>query len=153
MKQGDLLSPLFFLIFINDLHERVKASGRVEVLLGGVECDSLGYADDLVLVAESVYDLQTLTLYPPKPYMVLPWRFNARTTSMGTTTQQGLSSEEIREAVLGVISAAEGKDTEKGKDKGGGCLSSPPEREEIDRGALDECHPGLIEGECLAFLG
>eukprot|EP00820_Chromera_velia_P021409 Cvel_29958.t1-p1 / transcript=Cvel_29958.t1 / gene=Cvel_29958 / organism=Chromera_velia_CCMP2878 / gene_product=hypothetical protein / transcript_product=hypothetical protein / location=Cvel_scaffold4196:4022-7302(+) / protein_length=441 / sequence_SO=supercontig / SO=protein_coding / is_pseudo=false len=31
---------------------------RIEVLLSGVECDSLGYADDLVLIAESVHDLQ-----------------------------------------------------------------------------------------------
>ena len=60
VKQGDCLSPTLFAIFINDLAEEVKASNV------GLDLDSetfiniLLYADDIVLLAKSEHDLQSL---------------------------------------------------------------------------------------------
>ena len=59
VKQGCNLSPTLFAVYINDLAEEIKASGI------GVHYDDdvigiLLYADDVVLLAESEKDLQTL---------------------------------------------------------------------------------------------
>ena len=59
VKQGDIMSPTLFAIFIDDLVTELKESGC------GIKIDDtllccLLYADDLVLIAESEGDLQVL---------------------------------------------------------------------------------------------
>ena len=57
VKQGCNLSPLFFNIFVNDLHEIFdKACDPLNV--NGWKVNSLSYADDLVLLSESESGLQ-----------------------------------------------------------------------------------------------
>lgn len=67
VKQGDVLSPLLFLIFIDDLLKELKDSG-IGLRVPGVKRDTpftalallaaLGWADDLVLLAASPEKLQ-----------------------------------------------------------------------------------------------
>ena len=60
LKQGDIISPTLFAIYINDLAEEIKESGI------GIEIDHdlvlgcLLYADDIVLLSDSETDLQAL---------------------------------------------------------------------------------------------
>ena len=55
LKQGCMLSPLLFNLFINDLVEAINSLG-----VGQEKVSVLLYADDLVLVAETEADLQKL---------------------------------------------------------------------------------------------
>ena len=60
VKQGDIISPTLFAIFINDLAGEFKGSGiGIEI-----ECDMLVgcllYTDEIALLAESETDLQAL---------------------------------------------------------------------------------------------
>ena len=59
LKQGCMLSPLLFNLFINDLVEAINSLG-VRVDIGQEKVSVLSYADALVLVAETVADLQKL---------------------------------------------------------------------------------------------
>ncbi len=59
VKQGDSLSPTLFSLFINDLVTEVKNTGK-GVQIGDTSCPILLFADDIVLMAESEYDLQFL---------------------------------------------------------------------------------------------
>ena len=59
VKQGDILSPTLFALFINDLLKEIKQS-TIGVRVGDLVVSTLCYADDLVLLAESEIDLQTL---------------------------------------------------------------------------------------------
>ena len=59
VKQGCLLSPALFSIYINDLILEINNLGI------GIQCDSkmistLVYADDIILLAEKELDLQKL---------------------------------------------------------------------------------------------
>ena len=59
VKQGCVLSPTLFSMFINDLVGEIKGLGK------GVQCDiysftSLLYADDLVIIADKEEDLQAM---------------------------------------------------------------------------------------------
>ena len=59
VKQGCILSPLLFNLFVNDLIETLKKSGYgVNVGCEKVAC--LAYADDIALLAETEQDLQNL---------------------------------------------------------------------------------------------
>lgn len=61
LKQGCLLSPLIFNLFVNDLSGALDATG-LGVDMEGIDCkvNMLLYADDLTLIAESEDDLQQL---------------------------------------------------------------------------------------------
>ena len=59
LKQGCMLSPLLFNLFINNLVETINSLG-LGVDIGQEKVSVLLYADDLVLVAETEADLQTL---------------------------------------------------------------------------------------------
>ena len=59
LKQGCMLSPLLFNLFINNLVETINSLG-LGVDIGQEKVSVLLYADDLVLVAETETDLQTL---------------------------------------------------------------------------------------------
>ena len=50
MKQGGVISPVLFCIYIDDLLKRLSASG-VGCCLGSNFVGALAYADDIVLVA------------------------------------------------------------------------------------------------------
>ena len=59
LKQGCILSPLMFNLFIDDLGTMLEHSGK-GVSLGNMTLSCLFYADDLILIAETEEDLQQL---------------------------------------------------------------------------------------------
>jgi len=59
LRQGCVLSPLLFLIFINDLIAELKEK-KVGVQVCGVFLNGLFFADDIALMAESPEHLQSL---------------------------------------------------------------------------------------------
>ena len=56
VRQGCCLSPLLFIIFMDKIIKQAELKGNVEV--GEVIMKILAYADDLILLAENVRDLQ-----------------------------------------------------------------------------------------------
>ena len=61
LKQGCLLSPLIFNIFVNDLTEALDSTGLGISMEGMTEkLNMLLYADDLALIADSEENLQKL---------------------------------------------------------------------------------------------
>ena len=59
VRQGDPLSPTLFSIFIDDLIKHLKTNCRL-LQVGDCQINSLFYADDMVIMAESEKELQTL---------------------------------------------------------------------------------------------
>ena len=59
LKQGCLLSPMLFNLFIDDLAKVLEQSGN-GVLVDGIKISCLFYADDLILIGDSPEDLQHL---------------------------------------------------------------------------------------------
>ena len=59
LRQGCVLSPLLFLIFINDLIKELKDSG-IGVTVGKITLNNLVFADDIVLITNTGAKLQTL---------------------------------------------------------------------------------------------
>ena len=68
VKQGDSISPTLFACFLNDLSQEIKATNLGIQLNCGDEnndddrftVNNLLYADDIVLLAESEIELQTM---------------------------------------------------------------------------------------------
>ena len=58
VRQGCLLSPVLFALYLNDLNRHIKASSQ-GVLVDDIPVHSLLYADDLVLIAKDRIDLQS----------------------------------------------------------------------------------------------
>ena len=59
LKQGCLLSPIFFNLYVNDIVQSLSELG-VGIDIGGEKLSILLYADDIVLLAESESDLQKM---------------------------------------------------------------------------------------------
>ena len=57
-RQGSLLSPLFFNVFINDLLSDLSTLSGIRI--GPVDINSVGFADDITLVHNNVLGLQCL---------------------------------------------------------------------------------------------
>ena len=60
VKQGCMLSPTLFNIYLSDLPEMLNISSTTEVMLRERSTNYLLYADDLVIFARSAKDLQTI---------------------------------------------------------------------------------------------
>ena len=73
VRQGCMISPMLFLLFINGLAEEIKRRGR-GVLHGNVKNNILLFADDIVLLAENRQGLEFLmqVTYESRK----KWRFN-----------------------------------------------------------------------------
>ena len=59
IRQGGQLSSLLYNVYTYDLNHHLQATG-VGCYVGGTWVNSLGYADDIVLLAPTVTALQTL---------------------------------------------------------------------------------------------
>ena len=59
LRQGCMLSPILFVIVIDELAREVKRTGK-GVMIGNTKINILLYADDIVLIAENSEDLQYL---------------------------------------------------------------------------------------------
>ena len=59
VRQGCILSPILFTIFIDGLARVIKNSG-LATKLGDIEVEQLLFADDIVLAADNPSDLQIL---------------------------------------------------------------------------------------------
>ena len=96
VRQGCVLSPVLFSIFINGLAEELKDLG-IGVQYGEVLVSLLLYADDIVLFADSRLDLQIM-LDTVDRYSV-KWRFNVNSRKTQVVVFGG---EDDREYELGV---------------------------------------------------
>ena len=59
VKQGDVLSPLLFNIFMNNIVDELKNANCDPINIGNMNINCLLYADDLVLLSSSSSGLQT----------------------------------------------------------------------------------------------
>src|SRR5689334_15903542 len=59
LRQGDTLSPILYIIFIDGLINAVRAI-PIGVRVGSIKVNILGFADDLTLLAASKADMQAL---------------------------------------------------------------------------------------------
>lgn len=104
LRQGCVLSPLLFDIFINDLVEEIKKS-ELGVQYGNDKIAILLFADDIVIIAETAKDLQLLMniLYEYS----LKWRikFNHEKSAVVVfqhrNTERGKNKRNTREWWLG----------------------------------------------------
>jgi hypothetical protein len=60
VKQGEVLSPALFSMYVNDLPDALRPSVQNHVRLGSLDVDCLMYADDVVLLSQSKEGLQSL---------------------------------------------------------------------------------------------
>lgn len=72
VKQGSLLSPLLYCVFVNDLAQLYREAG-LGVVEGGVWFGAMQYADDLALTARSPEELQQMLAVFEE--FAVRWRF------------------------------------------------------------------------------
>ena len=59
VKQGGILSPVLFTLYIDQLLLRLRNTG-VGCHIGNVFTGGLGYVDDILLIAPTVYSLRSM---------------------------------------------------------------------------------------------
>jgi hypothetical protein len=64
LVQGEALSPFLFSLFINDLEIELIKQNSPSIEIGEINLFRLMYADDTVLLSDTVQDLQTLPYLP-----------------------------------------------------------------------------------------
>ena len=58
VKQGDVLSPILFNLYINDLVKNLNETQTDPVVMGDISINSLLYADDIILLSSTESGLQ-----------------------------------------------------------------------------------------------
>jgi hypothetical protein len=105
VKQGCVLSPILFALFIAELESRIK-NLEVGVGIGGKKLGGLLFADDLVLMAESIQDLEKLVTTTDQFMKERRLEINvAKSGSMrvGRRRAQGIRVKLVREGKVEVI--------------------------------------------------
>jgi len=59
VKQGGVLSPNLFIIYMDELLRTLSLCG-VSCYVGNMYCRSLGYAEDVILLAPALYSVKKL---------------------------------------------------------------------------------------------
>ena len=59
VKQGGVLSPILFCIYVDTLFQLIKTKG-IGCHIGSHFCGAFGYADDIILLSPSVSGLQSM---------------------------------------------------------------------------------------------
>ena len=61
VRQGGVLSPVLFALYVDDLIPKLKASGS-DIHVGSVFVGCALYADDIALISASCYGLQIMII-------------------------------------------------------------------------------------------
>jgi len=78
VRQGGVLSPFLFAIFIDNLVDKVKATGVGCYLLSFCVSIFLYYADDILLIAPSVSALQKMLIACETKLKLLDMQINSK---------------------------------------------------------------------------
>ena len=81
VRQGAVLSPLLYSIFVNDLLVHLESSG-LGIHIGNIYCGAPMYADDLTLICNSASDLQAMLLIVSEYATTWRYSFNASKSSI-----------------------------------------------------------------------
>ncbi len=81
MRQGDVILPTLFSIFINELATDIKGLDK-GVTCGDYKLSILLYADDIILLAESETDLQEILNYRDIHKWYKKWRLRIKKSKL-----------------------------------------------------------------------
>ena len=59
VRQGGVASPILFIVYVDELYKRLEMSG-IGIFIGSMYYGILGYADDLILLATTIYALNRM---------------------------------------------------------------------------------------------
>ena len=100
VRQGDTLSPLLFLIFLNTVWERVLGNERVcGVSVGQKTIPELSYADDIALLDECLERMQQtlLLLLQEQAFKAGLQRVTGRKPLISQTTERDVEALQLRQ--------------------------------------------------------
>ena len=83
VRQGCLLSPLLFALFLNDLEDYLKENGTSGIDLWDIKICSLLYADDLILISNSEEDLESQMKILGTMFLDIKWKSSPKNQSNG----------------------------------------------------------------------
>ena len=105
VRQGALLSPLMYAIYINDLLIELEAC-QFGVRIGSLFCGSPTYADDMSLVAPSDVELQQMLDIAGMYAYKWQYTFNANKSKVMVFGESAASRRELRKSRLWYISGS-----------------------------------------------
>ena len=95
VRQGSVLSPFLYTIFVNDLLVKLSESGH-GVKIGEIYCGSPMFADDLALIDESPAGLQQMLDIVSAYAMELKYEFNANKSAILVIGESKHTRETLR---------------------------------------------------------
>jgi len=96
VKQGGVMSPILFIVYMDELFKRLAAS-EVGCFIGNKYCGSFGYADDVILLCPTLMSIRKLlnicesfaiefdVLFNPTKSKLLVYNYSGRNTNDSVT--------------------------------------------------------------------